>query len=502
MPEHIRALIVVLVLSTLVWMFIRPAIVQLIPLETFFRWRKLWYFTTLAWFLSHSFWIYVGLMVFVLLAVGRREAHVFGMYLLLLLAAPPAQTAIPGFGVVDHLFILDHYRLLALALLLPCALRLAQRNSTPRYFRAPMDIMVLGYLLLNTALAFRGDNFTNDVRTALMLWIDFFLPYYVASRSIQDKEGLRHALVGLAIGAVLLSTLAIVEVLRSWKLYDAANSALGLNTFGAYKTRGSFIRPSVTAIDSIVLGYVIVVAAGGYLYLQGLITGRFIRWCGWLALAAGVLGSLSRGPWVGMALLVLVFLLMSPKAFKRILQGAVMSALVLMVLSVAPAGQEIINLLPFVGQEEQGNIDYRADLLTVSMSVIERNLLFGSSDFLSAPELQVMKQGEGIIDIVNSYIAVALHAGLVGLFFFLGMFATSLLSVRRGMRWARVGGDADGVTLGRALFASLASVMFIIFTVSGIYVVPIIYSMLIGLCCAYFLVQQTQVKNKRRGALK
>ena len=243
-------------------------------------------------------------MVVVLLAVGRREAHVFGMYLLLLLAAPPAQTAIPGFGVVDHLFILDHYRLLALALLLPCALRLAQRNSTPRYFRAPMDIMVLGYLLLNTALAFRGDNFTNDVRTALMLWIDFFLPYYVASRSIQDKEGLRHALVGLAIGAVLLSTLAIVEVLRSWKLYDAANSALGLNTFGAYKTRGSFIRPSVTAIDSIVLGYVIVVAAGGYLYLQGLITGRFIRWCGWLALAAGVLGSLSRGPWVGMALLV------------------------------------------------------------------------------------------------------------------------------------------------------------------------------------------------------
>ena len=125
MPEHIRALIVVLVLSTLVWMFIRPAIVQLIPLETFFRWRRLWYFTTLAWFLSHSFWIYVGLMVVVLLAVGRREAHVFGMYLLLLLAAPPAQTAIPGFGVVDHLFILDHYRLLALALLLPCALRLS-----------------------------------------------------------------------------------------------------------------------------------------------------------------------------------------------------------------------------------------------------------------------------------------------------------------------------------------------------------------------------------------
>ena len=179
-----------------------------------------------------------------------------------------------------------------------------------------------------------------------------------------------------------------------------------------------------------------------------------------------------------------------------------MSALVLMVLSVAPAGQEIINLLPFVGQEEQGNIDYRADLLTVSMSVIERNLLFGSSDFLSAPELQVMKQGEGIIDIVNSYIAVALHAGLVGLFFFLGMFATSLLSVRRGMRWARVGGDADGVTLGRALFAILASVMVIIFTVSGIYVVPMIYSILIGLCCYYFLVQQTQVKNKRRGALK
>ena len=36
---------------------------------------------------------------------------------------------------------------------------------------------LLDYVALNTALAFREGNFTSDARTALMLWIDFFLPY-------------------------------------------------------------------------------------------------------------------------------------------------------------------------------------------------------------------------------------------------------------------------------------------------------------------------------------
>lgn len=501
MPEHIRALIVVLVVSSLVWLAVRPAMVQIVSSRTFARWRTLWYVTTLAWFLAHSFWIYVGIMILVLLVAGRREVHVFGLYLLLLLAAPPTAKPIPGLGILDHIFVLDHYRLLALALLLPCAWRLAQRGSTVPYFRSPVDWLVVGYLVLNSVLAFRGGNFTSDARAALMLWIDIFLPYYVASRSIQNTEAFRHALVGMVLGGVLLSALAVVEVLRSWKLYEAASVSLGLHSFGAYKMRGSFIRPAGTVIDSIGLGYVIVVAAGAYLYLKRTFDGRMKIGLGWLVLATGVLASLSRGPWVGALLLLIVFVLMGPSPLKRLFQGAAAAACVLLVLVIVPAGQQIIKLLPFVGEEEQGNVQYRADLLPASLPVIERNLLFGSSSFLEAPELRVMMQGEGIIDIVNSYLGVTLHAGLVGLILFAGIFLSSLQVLWRGMRWARQTADPDGFALGRALFASVVSIMFIIVTVSSIFAVPVIYFSVVGISCAYFLFQQASERTRQVSAM-
>ncbi len=494
MPEHIRALIVVLVVSTVVWLVMRPAIIKIIPAPTFARWRTLWYVTTLAWFLSPGFWIYVLVMLVVLLLAGRREPHVFGLYLLLLLAAPPSSAAIPGFGIVDHFFFLDHYRLLGLALLLPCAWRLATRSSTERYFKSPVDWMVFAYLLLNTLLEFRGDSFTNNVRAALLLWLDFFLPYYVASRSLQNTEGFRHALTGLAVGAVVVSALAVVEVLRSWKLFESASAALGLNNFGAYKLRGGFIRPSVTVIDSIVLGYVVVVASSAYLYLHKLIESRLLRRLGWVILATGIVASLSRGPWVGALVMLLAFIVVSPKPLKRLIQGAVFGVCTLLVLSTFPQGQKLVNLLPFVGVEEQGNVEYRADLLTVAIPVIERNLLFGASDFLAAPELRVMKQGEGIIDIVNSYLGVTLQAGLVGLFFFIGMFLSALWVLRRGVKLANSQPDPSVQTLGRALFASVIAIMFIIFTVSGMYVIPTIYYAVVGMASAYFLAQRAAGK--------
>lgn len=499
MPEHIRALIVVTVLGSLVWLLVRPAMIRVVPLDTYLRWRRYWFITTLAWFLAHGFWIYVGIMVVLLFRAGRREEHVFGLYLLLLMAAPQAQMPIPGFGVVDHIFMLDHYRLLALALLLPVAMRVARLPTTARLLSSPVDGVVLVYLLFNSILAFREASFTGGARTAVMLWVDLFLPYYVASRSIRSNEGFRHALAGLAMAGLLLSMLAVFEVLRRWKLYDAATAALGLNTFGSYKVRGPFIRPSVSAIDSIVLGYVIVVATGAFLYLKDFFDGRLKRWIVLGLLITGIVFSLSRGPWVGAGLLALVFVLTGEKPIKRLTQAALGASALMLILSMTPRGQQLIDLLPFVGQEEQGNVEYRASLLTVSMPVIARNLLFGSSDYLSAPELQVMKQGEGIIDIVNSYVGVALSSGLVGLTAFLGMFAYALVVVRRGTRKIRRTGNGEEVVLGRALSATLLSIMFIIFTVSSIFVVPTVYVSVIGISCAFGLLMHARTAGPDRG---
>ncbi|RYH53167.1 MAG: O-antigen ligase domain-containing protein [Alcaligenaceae bacterium] len=335
-------------------------------------------------------------------------------------------------------------------------------------------------------LSFRDTTVTEGLRSIVSLWIDIFLPYYVASRSIRNMEGLRHALTGFVMAAMVLAPIAVFEAVRGWRLYPATMDILGLpmNVFGSYLIRSGFLRPTGTVMNSIVLGYVMVVALGFFVYLKGNLGRPMHRWLGLTVLSGGILASLSRGPWVGAAFLVIVFILLGPRPVGRLVKSGLLGSAALLVLAQLPHGQLFIDMMPGFGTVEQGNVEYRADLLTNALPVIERHLLFGSTDFLYAPELQVMMQGEGIIDIVNSYVGVALNFGVVGLVFFAGAFATAFLQLRRGMRLARQI-NPDDVVMGRALWATLAAIMLIIYTVSSISIVPTVYWPVIGLCVAY-----------------
>lgn len=486
MPEHIRALVVVLALSVSVFIAVRGAVVQLVPEATFKRWRNLWVVSTLALFLTHNIWLCLLLLAVLMLAYRRKEAHVMGLYFAVLFAGSPIPATIPGFGLINYFWTLDHYRLLALTLLLPTALSLARRSDTLRLGRSPVDRMVLGYLCLLSVLSFRDTSVTDGMRSIVSFWIDIFLPYYVASRSIRDMEGLRYALVGYVLGAMLLVPVAAFEAVQGWRLYPAAVNALGLNgnLFGMYLVRSGFLRPAGSVVNSIVLGYALVIALGFFLYLKGLLHKPLHRWLGLSVLVIGILASLSRGPWVGAGFLLLVFVLLGPLRVGRLAQLLLFGSAALLILAQLPYGQLFIDMLPLIGTVEQGNVEYRADLLTNALPVIERHLWFGSAHFLEAPELQVMMQGEGIIDIVNSYVGVALHSGVTGLALFAGAFIAALFQLRRGMRLARQV-EQDAVVLGCVLWATLAAIMLIIYTVSSIFVIPIVYWAVIGLCVAY-----------------
>jgi len=486
MPEHLRALVVVLVLSGGFFLAVRPVALHWVAEGTFLRWRNVWLLSTLILFLSHSIWVCMLLLATLYLIYRRKEVHVLGLYFLVLFIAPPLPAVIPGFGILDHFWELNHYRLLGLTLLFPAAIALFLRSSTPRMGSSPVDWMVLGYVCLMSALAFRDASVTGALRATFSVCIDILLPYYVASRSIRNAEGLRHAMAGFALAAMILSMLTVFEMSRTWKLYGWLLSVLGAHEqfFGFYLFRSGFLRPNVTLGNSIVLGYVIVVGLGFFLYLKTFLTNPIHRWLGFGVLIAGTLGSLSRGPWVGAICLVPIFIIMGPRPLGQLARMALGCGVILMLMNLVPLGRLFIDMLPFIGGVEQGNVEYRANLLTVALPVIERNLLFGSPDFLEAPELQVMLQGEGIIDVVNTYVGVALYSGLVGLTLFVGAFGLALLQLRAGMRIARRY-DAHDAVLGRALFATVASIVLMIYTVSSILVVPVVYWPVIGLCVAY-----------------
>lgn len=485
MPEHLRALIVILALACIVFAFARRPATDLIPYSDFTRRRNLWLALTLVAFISHSFWVYVAIATIVLSMAQRRERNPLALFFILLFLIPPAAIQIPGFGLINYLFALNHVRLLALLILLPAFFMLRKQAGTLPFGRTWPDKLLALYLLMSALLHLRETTLTDTLRQMLYLFTDVFLPYYVASRALKQLSDFKDALLAFTLAAMVLALIGVFEYGRHWLLYSAVIDAMGLQwDMSNYLGRGGSLRASATTGQAIVLGYVISVAIGFYLFLHTGVRSRLQQRLGALLLATGLFAPLSRGPWVGTAIMIAVFITTGRNAAKRLILFGLAGVLALALLSIIPGGNKLIDLLPYIGTIEAGNITYRERLFDNAMIVIQRNPALGSIDFLNTPEMQSMIQGQGIIDIVNTYLSVTLKSGLIGLALFAGFFATTALGIRKSLL-TFLDKDDEAARLGRALLATLIGVLITITTVSSISVIPVVYWSLAGLGVAY-----------------
>ncbi|MHC8320951.1 O-antigen ligase family protein [Pseudomonas sp. GB2N2] len=485
MPEHIRALVVILVLAGVVFAMARKPALDMIANNDFTRRRNLWFVLTIVAFVSNSFWVYAAVAAVVLTIVRKRERNTLALFFMLLFLIPPVSAQIPGFGVMNYFFDFNHVRLLSLFLLLPAFFALRRRADTVSFGRTWPDKLIAANLILTSLLLLRQTTVSDTLRQTLYLFTDIFLPYYVASRALKNLDDFKDAMLAFVLAAMVLSLIGIFEFVRSWLLYSALISALGMHwEMSSYLSRGGSLRASVTTGQAIALGLVISVAIGFYLFLQEAVRSKFQRRLGALLLAGGLFAPLSRGPWIGAASMLMVYVASGRNAVKRLMLLGLAAVLALPLLAVVPGGQKVLDLLPFIGTVEVENITYRQRLIDNSWIVIQRNPLLGSFDYRNTPEMQSMIQGEGIIDIVNTYIGIALSFGLIGLAFFVAFFITVLVGIRKAMR-AFPDKDDEGRRLGRALFATLAGILVTIFTVSSITVIPVVYWSVAGLAVAY-----------------
>ena len=157
--------------------------------------------------------------------------------------------------------------------------------------------------------------------------------------------------------------------------------------------------------------------------------------------------------------------------------------MILATLLLTQFGEQLIAALPFIGSVDPGSVTYRQHLFDNAILVIERNPWFGSADYLLTPEMQDMMQGEHIIDIVNSYLKIALDSGLVGLGFFLSIFAAILIGLWRVLKFAAVR-DIGLSAYVRASMATLIAILVTIGTVSSVDYIPWVYWSIAGLCVA------------------
>jgi hypothetical protein len=487
MPEHLRTLMILLVLASAVFAFAKaPASSLAFAPADFVRRRNLWFWITLAAFLAHSFWVYMMLAGALVFFAVKREHNKLALYFLLLFAVPPYRSEIWGMGVMNFLFAIDHPRLLALMVLLPVYLYLRKQKGIERFGTNWPDKLLAGYLILQFTLILPASTLTNAARVGVFYpFIDVFLPYYVASRSLRDLRDFREALMAFAIAALLLSAVGVFEFARHWLIYSPLKDALDVRSkLVSYLGRGDDLRAVGTPGDAIVLGYVIAVGMAFFLYLKKSVPDPRVWMLGMGLLIAGLVSPLSRGPWLGAAVIVLVFVLTGPHRVRGLTRLSLFGVLALPLAMATPVGDKILDYLPWVGTAETKTVDYRADLLERAVSVIMVNPYFGSFDFMGASEFQDLATGSGFIDIVNTYVGVALARGLVGLFIFVGIFAVIVYRIIKAMRCVTDNED-ERYLLGQAIFSALAGILVIIGTVSSVSVVPVVYWSVAGLGVGY-----------------
>ena len=488
MPAHLRALVVILVFALAVFLLAKaPITARACSEQDFTRRRNLWFALTLSAFLAHSFWLFVLVASCVLVVGMRTESNRFALYLSLVLTLPYLAAELPGLGFFNQLFSLTQMRLLALVVLLPTYLTLRRRPGVEPFGRLLCDKLLLGSFALDIVLTFPHTTFTNFLRVSVVYpFIDVFLIYYVASRSLRSLTAFRDAFGAFVVGAMVFCAILAFEFGRHWLLYRGLGAALGASSASEsiYLLRAGLLRAVGTAQDSIVAGYTCAIAIGLYMYVMTLVPNVAWRSLGMLVLITGIIAALARAPWLGAAMMIMLFIMLGPTPIANLAKLAVAGLVAVPILLSTGAGDTIVDFLPWVGSVDARNVDGRELLATVALQIIGEYPFFGRYDFALDPALEQLRGGDGRIDLVNTYIIIALGGGYVSLALFVGVAAVAAVGIVVGL--FRVGDRRDERhALGRSLLATLVGVLFIIGTVSPIFFVYPLYWCLIGLAVGY-----------------
>ncbi|GAB6139456.1 hypothetical protein JCM14076_01850 [Methylosoma difficile] len=471
------------------------ALPAFLNLKTLIRWRNLWLAVVASAFLLGNFWLFVAFFIlFTFLAFPKSSANRITYYLLLLCALPllPVEIPMPG---IRYLFELTYPRLLALCCLL---LPFITGRTPMRIFTMPTDRWLILYIALISFSEFRDNTATNALRECFLYFLDIYLPYFMLSRFLPDLPHLNRALIAFAIGLLPTTFIAIFEAIKHWHLFNDLITVLtGKNPKFAYDNRGGALRATSVFKGPIILGYAMLIEFYVLLYLKPLIRNKKTFNLLMLAVIAGLLASVARGPWVAFTIAFATYLWTGPNSIKYLSTLAASAIGGLFLLSLTEAGRKFIDLLPIIGTARSDTIDYRAKLLEVSWVVFQQNPWFGSTTFLETPEMESMRQGQGIIDIVNSFVFIALNNGMIGLGLFLAIFAV-LMSKCYWLSKHLPANETELIRLGRILLSILSGILLTIFTTSPIDYVPVLFWAFIGISAAYVNIAEKTLKELKK----
>jgi O-antigen ligase len=280
-----------------------------------------------------------------------------------------------------------------------------------------------------------------------------------------------------------MASIAIFENMRHWLLYIEVEGDWGISlSHSAWLTRGDELRAQASAGHSLSLGFLLAVGFGLWLYLKSHVQ-RGIRRIGvTLLLCGGLYASFSRGPWLGAVTAYFAYFAAGPRAASRLVKGGLVIVAAALLVLVSPIGDQILNVLPVFGNTPDANIIYRQHLAERGWEIVSAHPFFGNQN--PWPEMEDLRQGEGFIDIVNTYLGVALNYGLIGLFCFLSFILLGIAKVYARTR-VLVHSDPELALFGASLIACIVAALEMIYSNSFNLGVEKMFYVLAGMATAY-----------------
>lgn len=485
MPEYLRAFVVVTTMMALAYLISRRLFSRAVGGAFINHLFCTGFAATCILFLAQDIWLFLFGLAIVSIIAARTSRYPFAIFVFLLLLMPGYSIQVPGFGVINYLIKLNALNVLSLTLLLPAALNLSIQPNIPRPGHLFTDKIAFAYVICTTYLTILNlDSVTGGMRHIVTLTLDFVLIYFVASRALMDKNDVRRIVVAFVMAAIFLALIGSFEFYKQWMLYSHVEQTLDVDSaLYGYLRRGELLRASATTGQPIVLGFVMMVALILSVYVQWFVIRGSDRMLLWIIMGMGLVAAMSRGPWVGAAVGLLVVALASDQPVKNGLKYFAVVFCFALFLLIWPNGEKIIDYLPWIGSIDSETITFREILWEQSIVVIERNFWTGSIFYEKAAEFDEIRSRTGFVDIVNSYIQQALSFGMIGLFLYVMLIVAAIISTFL-VSFQRISISTETRAYGVALVGCLIAISLTIWTVSSISQISAIVTILTGAAVA------------------
>lgn len=345
-------------------------------------------------------------LVLVVAFNSRSRTELAGVYLFLLPLMPILSTE-TGVGGI-YLLVVSIVSATGLGALIGVLTTGGRRAATLlRYDLAMWTLVVLFVFMYN-----RYGNPTVLLRGTVTYLLAFVGPFLLVSRAGRSPADVERMLLRLSLGATLVAVTALFQASRNWILFETYYSALHVRlpiTTAYLSMRGGLLRSSGSMGDYSSAGLFLAIAVTLLPLLR-----RHFRPAGfWVVMAVSVGGlfvTQSRGGWVA-AIVGLLFIAAWRGKWGRLL----------LLAGAAAAGQGAVlaagktsRLAQLAGQSDaaSGTVDYRQRLLTQGLEQVRSHPLFGQPPEQVVSALSDLRQGEQIVDFVNSHLFVAMVAGI------------------------------------------------------------------------------------------